>query len=263
MKPPRSWSPANIAGSPSSAMPVGTIVISAFAMARRESARLYQLGTTRTGTVSRSHGVWIATGALTEQVAKPTHSGDDHASCNWPSRGADRYPNESSRNLRFFGTEPVDLADHLPIARRRREDVEAFGSSRRYRRLAQTARSDQRKSASADGAGLPHHHNPRGRPGRLLDPPRAAERRDRKPCCRSGLDCHFAPEAAGEDRQDRRRNAAPHAFGLQTRRTPGVCHDQGAHSRGGGQPPPLPRAQSANRRESPARQPHQGAFILP
>ena len=60
----------------------------------------------------------------------------------------------------------------------------------------------QLKSASADGTRLPCHHNPRGRPGRLLDPSRAAERRDRKPRCRSGLDCHFAPAAAGEDRPD-------------------------------------------------------------
>src|SRR6516162_8922052 len=46
-------------------------------------------------------------------------------------------------------------------------------------------------------------------------------------------------------------------------RTSGVLNGQGAHSRGGGPPPPLPRAQSADRRESPACQSHQGAIILP
>ena len=61
----------------------------------------------------------------------------------------------SSRNLRFFGTEPVDLADHVSIAGRRGEDVEAFGSGRRYRRPAQTVRSAQGESANADRPGLP------------------------------------------------------------------------------------------------------------
>src|SRR6476660_5690215 len=44
-------------------------------------------------------------------------------------------------------------------------------------RLAQL----KEKSARADGAGLSHHRHPRGRIGRLLDPPRAAERRNRRP----------------------------------------------------------------------------------
>jgi transposase len=46
------------------------------------------------------------------------------------------------------------LADHVSIAKRRGEDVEAFGSGRRYRWLAQTVRSAQGESASADGARL-------------------------------------------------------------------------------------------------------------
>src|SRR5580693_6421722 len=41
-----------------------------------------------------------------------------------------------------------------------------------------------------------------------------------------------------------------------------MFNGQGAHSRGGGPTPALPRAQSADRRESPARQSHQGPIIL-
>ena len=65
------------------------------------------------------------------------------------------------------------------------------------------------------------------------------------------------------DRQDRRRNAGSLAARLQAWRTSGVFNGQGAHSRGGGPSPPLPRAQSADRRESPACQSHQGALRGP
>ena len=50
---------------------------------------------------------------------------------------------------------------------------------------------------------------------------------------------------------------------LQARRTSGLCNGQGAHSRRGRPPPPLPRAQSANRRESATRQSYQRIFIQP
>src|SRR6202521_338323 len=97
-------------------------------------------------------------------------------------------PNGSSRNLRFIGTEPVDLADHVSIARPRGEDVEAFGSGRRYRRLAQTVLFAQGKSASTDRPGFPDYRHPGGRSGRLLDPPGAAVRRDREPRGRRRVD---------------------------------------------------------------------------
>jgi hypothetical protein len=110
----------------------------------------------RQPSAERSHGRQdSARRSARVRFAKPTHSGDDHANCSRPSRGADRYPNGSSRNLRFFGTEPVDLADHVPVAWGRGEDVEAFRSGRGCRRLFRTVRSAQGESASADRAELP------------------------------------------------------------------------------------------------------------
>ena len=49
----------------------------------------------------------------------------------------------------------------------------------------------------------------------------------------------------------------------KARRTSGLCNGQGAHSRRGRPPPPLPRAQSAHRRESATRQSYQRIIIQP
>ena len=103
----------------------------------------------------------------------------------------------------FFGTQPIYLADHIFVARRRGEDVEALDSGRRCGGLARAVGPAQGESARADGAGLPHHRHPRGRIGRLLDPPRSAERRNRKPRCRCRVDFDLAPPAPSEDRRDR------------------------------------------------------------
>ena len=51
-------------------------------------------------------------------------------------------------------------------------------SGRRCGGLARAVGPAQGESARADGAGLSHHRHPRGRIGRLLDPPRSAERRN-------------------------------------------------------------------------------------
>src|ERR1700738_707689 len=42
-----------------------------------------------------------------------------------PLRRTNRYPNQSWRNFRLIGTQPFNLADHVGVAGRRREDVEA------------------------------------------------------------------------------------------------------------------------------------------
>src|SRR6202166_4752463 len=42
-----------------------------------------------------------------------------------PLRRTDRYPNQSWRNFRLIGTQPFNLAGHVAVAGRRREDVEA------------------------------------------------------------------------------------------------------------------------------------------
>src|SRR5208282_6218188 len=61
---------------------------------------------------------------------------------------------------------------------------------------------------------FPDHRHSGGGIGRLLDSPRVAERRDRKPRRRSGLDCDLASASAGENRSDRRRGASTRAAGL-------------------------------------------------
>src|ERR1700704_2074460 len=67
---------------------------------------------------------------------------------------------------------------------------------------------------------------------------------------------------AGEDGQDRRRGAGSRAAGVKTGRASGVRDGQGTNSRGRGPPPPLSRAQGADRRAGPARQSGQGAAVL-
>jgi len=76
-------------------------------------------------------------------------------------------------------------------------------------------------------------------------------------------DCDVAPTAARQDRQDRRRGAASRATGVQARRASGVRHGQGADARGRRPSPPLPRAQSADRRAGQACQSRQGTAVLP
>src|SRR5205814_4715330 len=132
------------------------------------------------------------------------------------------------------------------IAKRRGEDVEAFGSGRRYRWLAQTVRSAQGESASADGAGLSDYRHSGDRPRRLLDPPDAAVRRDREPRGRRRVDPDLAPRSAGEDRPDRWRDPGAHPDGLQAWRAAGVFDGQGADAAGGGPPARLPRAPDAS-----------------
>ena len=82
-------------------------------------------------------------------------------------------------------------------------------------------------------------------PGRLLDLPGAAVRRDREPRGRRRLDPDLAPASAGEDRSNRSRDPGAHPDGLQAWRAAGVFDGQGADAAGGGPPPCLPRAQDA------------------
>ena len=146
---------------------------------------------------------------------------------------------------------------------RRREDVEAFGGGWRRRRAAGAVCRAQQEGRGADRAALSDHRDPGGRPRRLLDPPRAAGRRDRKPRRRSGVDCDLAPAAPGEDRRDRRRGAGARAAGLQAGRTAGVCDGPGADARGRRPPSSLARAQGLDERARAARQPHQRASVQP
>jgi transposase len=86
-----------------------------------------------------------------------------------------------------------------------------------------------------------------------------------------GIESHVVDPASIATSRRRRRAKTDKIDGETLVRTllaskrgePRVCAMVKAHSRGGGQPPPLPRAQSADRGEGPARQSHQGAVILP
>ena len=153
------------------------------------------------------------------------------------------------------------MADHLAVAGSRREDVEAFGGGWRCRRAAGPFCRAQQEGRGADRAALSDHRDPGGRPRRLLDPPRAAGRGDRKPRRRSGVDCDLAPAAPGQDRRDRWRGAGARAAGLQAGRTAGVCDAPSADARGRRPPSSLARAQGLDERARATRQPHQGLLF--
>ena len=121
-----------------------------------------------------------------------------------PLRRTDRYPNQSWRNFRLIGTQPFNLADHVAVAGRRREDVEAQRLGWGHRCAAVALFGAQAEGVRADGAILPDHRHSRGGTGWLLDSSGAAERGNRELRCRCGLDCDVTPPAAGQDRQDRR-----------------------------------------------------------
>src|SRR5208282_865500 len=119
----------------------------------------------------------------------------------------DRDPYRPWSNFHLVGIEPIELADHLTVARRWGKDVKAFSSGRRFRRAGGTLRTTSREGEAADGSKLSDHRCTGGRSPRVLDSPGAPERRHRKPRRRRGLDCNVAPAPEGKDRQHRWRNA--------------------------------------------------------
>src|SRR4051794_2003049 len=92
------------------------------------------------------------------------------------------HPHRSWRDLRLTGTFACDLAHHVLVAGPT-EDVEASGAWRRHRQAVGVLGRAPGEGTGPDGPALPVDRDPgRSRVGRLLDPPRAAERRDREPC---------------------------------------------------------------------------------
>src|ERR1700730_3039274 len=136
---------------------------------------------------TRSHGAWIATssGGQTE-VANPLNLEATNATQS-PLRRTDRYPNQSWRNFRLIGTQLFNLADHVAVAWRRREDVEAQRLGWGHRCAAVALFGTQAEGVRADGAILPDHRHSRGGTGWLLDSSGAAERENRELRCRCGL----------------------------------------------------------------------------
>jgi hypothetical protein len=92
-----------------------------------------------------------------------------------PLRRTDRYPNQSWRNFRLIGTQPFNLADHVAVAGRRREDVEAQRLGWGHRCAAVALFGAQAEGVRADGAILPDHRHSRGGTGWLLDSSGAGE----------------------------------------------------------------------------------------
>src|SRR5271155_2202208 len=152
--------------------------------------------------------------ALWQSEVATTHSGDGHACCSSSTRSAGRHPQRSWRNFRFVGTQPLNLADHFAVGLRRRKDVETRRRRRRHWSVARALFGVQAEGVCANREIFPDHRHSGGGIGRLLDSPRVAERRDRKPRRRSGLDCDLASAWAGENRSDRRRGASTRAAGL-------------------------------------------------
>ena len=99
--------------------------------------------------------------------------------------------------VRLIGTQPFNLADHVAVAGRRREDVEAQRLGWGHRCAAVALFGAQAEGVRADGAILPDHRHSRGGTGWLLDSSGAAERGNRELRCRCGLDCDVAPPTAG------------------------------------------------------------------
>src|SRR3954451_20461729 len=114
-----------------------------------------------------------------EVADAPTPGADDAQ--RRPPACAGRYPHRSWRDLCLDGTVTPGLADHVPVAWGWGEDVQTLGSCERRGWSAASVRRAQAQGCGADRPGLPDHCHPRGRFGRLLDPPGAAVRRDREP----------------------------------------------------------------------------------
>src|SRR6516162_3032889 len=108
------------------------------------------------------------------------HFGADYEHRDWQIRTIDRDPYRSWCNFRFVGIEPLELADHLTVARRWGKDVKAFCSRRRFHRANGALRTTSGEGEAADGSKLSDHRCTGGRSRWVLDSPGAPERRHRK-----------------------------------------------------------------------------------
>ncbi len=111
-------------------------------------------------------------GQRSVRVLSPnTYSGDQHARCSSHVPSTNRYPCRSWRNLRLFGTEPVEVADHVAIAWRWREIVKARDCRRQRGGAADLLGRAERKGTGTHRAKLPSHRHLGGWARWLLDPP--------------------------------------------------------------------------------------------
>jgi len=75
----------------------------------------------------------------------------------------------------LVGTKSFNLADHIAVSGRRRENVEAFGARRQCRRTAGALRSTSGEGSGSNGSHLSDHRHSGSGVGRLLDSSCAAE----------------------------------------------------------------------------------------
>ena len=153
------------------------------------------------------------------------------------------------------------MADHILVAGRRGEDVEARGRWRRPGGAIESVCRAAGEDAGEDGPQPSDRRHPGGGSRWVLDPPRLGEGRDRKPCGRPGLDHDFAAEEASQDGPHRWRGAGAGAPGLQARRAAGLLDGQAAQSRRGRSPAASARTQGADHRTHPPQQSDQGAAV--
>ena len=119
----------------------------------------------------------------------------------------------------------------------------------------------QMQGRGPDRPGLSDHHDPGGGAGRVLAAPRSATARRREPRRGSRFDRSAAKAQAGQDGQDRRRDAAANASCLQARRAAGLRDGGCALARGRGSPAALPRTADIDRGTRQAREPDQGSSV--
>ena len=87
-------------------------------------------------------------------------------------------PNQPWRHFCFLGTQPLDLADYVGVAGRRREDVEALPIRRGHRSATGALFGAQAEGICADWEIVSDHRRSGGGIGWLLDSSGTAERGD-------------------------------------------------------------------------------------
>jgi transposase len=124
----------------------------------------------------RSHGVEAI--PLGQSEVAIAHLEAAHVSYRSAVRSTDPHPNGSWGDFRFNGAESHELVAHITLSRRWGKDVQACVAQRRRRWTVGEAFSARGEGSSSDRAGRSKHRDPRGRHGRLLDPPPVAGERD-------------------------------------------------------------------------------------
>src|SRR5215469_3657698 len=134
-----------------------------------------------------------------QSEASTTHLETVDVSYRSPRSWPDRYHDGPRGDFHVDGTEPHELAAHITLAGRWRKAVKACVTQRRCGWAADPIFPAQGQGSGSDGTDRSDYRYSGSRSGRLLDPPLAARRWDRKSRCRPRLDCNVAPASTGEN----------------------------------------------------------------